>query len=234
MKLKSTLLLLMVIMATVLILIINISTTEIILFERFNSEVNHHIIYQSVTIILAILVLLVLRFSRKETFLQFFRIGNLGASIKPERLVGINPKSNETWRQFGRNIVIIITLVTAIVMYFQTVKKNEIVFYDVLEIFPFALIFAISNSFVEESITRLGVVVSLYGNVSDKTIQITSAIIFGVIHYWGSPGGIIGVIVAGFLGWFLAKSIIETRGIFWAWLTHFLQDVIIFSVILIY
>jgi uncharacterized protein len=35
--------------------------------------------------------------------------------------------------------------------------------------------------------------------------------------------------LAGFLGWLLAKSIVETRGIFWAWFIHFLQDVIIFT-----
>jgi len=43
---------------------------------------------------------------------------------------------------------------------------------------------------------------------------------------------ILGVIVAGFLGWLLTKSILETKGLFWAWLIHFLQDVIIFSALL--
>jgi hypothetical protein len=35
--------------------------------------------------------------------------------------------------------------------------------------------------------------------------------------------------LAGFLGWFLAKSIGETHGFFWAWLIHFLQDVVIIT-----
>ncbi|MFT6001338.1 MAG: hypothetical protein ACI95T_000082 [Flavobacteriales bacterium] len=38
--------------------------------------------------------------------------------------------------------------------------------------------------------------------------------------------------LAVFFGWLLAKSIIETEGVFWAWLIHFLQDVIIFSALL--
>ncbi|MFH0850449.1 MAG: hypothetical protein V1924_05870 [Candidatus Bathyarchaeota archaeon] len=33
----------------------------------------------------------------------------------------------------------------------------------------------------------------------------------------------------GFLGWFLGKSMQETGGFAWAWLIHFLQDVIIFT-----
>ena len=31
------------------------------------------------------------------------------------------------------------------------------------------------------------------------------------------------------LGWLLARSMVETRGLFWAWFIHFCQDVIIFS-----
>ena len=91
------------------------------------------------------------------------------------------------------------------------------------------IVFALTNSFVEESITRLGVVVVLKNKLKERTIPLVSAFIFGIVHYWGNPRGIIGVIVSGFLGWFLTKSILETKGIFWAWFIHFLQDVIIFS-----
>ncbi len=97
---------------------------------------------------------------------------------------------------------------------------------------PFSIAFALSNSFVEESITRFGVVVVLKNVLNDKIIPLISALIFGTAHYWGNPGGFIGVIAAGFLGWLLTKSILETKGIFWAWLIHFLQDVIIFSALL--
>jgi ABC-type Fe3+-siderophore transport system permease subunit len=41
------------------------------------------------------------------------------------------------------------------------------------------------------------------------------------------PSGIIGISLAGILGFVLAKSIFETQGFFWAWLIHFLQDVVI-------
>lgn len=35
--------------------------------------------------------------------------------------------------------------------------------------------------------------------------------------------------MAGLLSGLLAKSVVETNGIFWAWFIHFLQDVVIFS-----
>jgi len=43
------------------------------------------------------------------------------------------------------------------------------------------------------------------------------------------PYGLIGVMLAAFLGWILACSMQETRGMFWAWFVHFWQDVLIFS-----
>lgn len=36
-------------------------------------------------------------------------------------------------------------------------------------------------------------------------------------------------LLAGVLGYVLAKSVLETQGFFWAWIIHFFQDVVIFS-----
>jgi hypothetical protein len=55
------------------------------------------------------------------------------------------------------------------------------------------------------------------------------AVYFGIMHFYGVPYGVVGVLLAGFLGWILAKSMQETRGLFWAWFIHFWQDVWIFS-----
>lgn len=58
---------------------------------------------------------------------------------------------------------------------------------------------------------------------------VTPAALFEGVHYFGAPGGVPGVLLAGFLGWFLSKPIAETRGFAWAWLIHFAQDVVIFT-----
>jgi hypothetical protein len=52
---------------------------------------------------------------------------------------------------------------------------------------------------------------------------------FGIGHFYGIPYGVIGVLMAGFLGWWLGKSMLETRGLWWAWFIHFVQDVWIFA-----
>lgn len=45
--------------------------------------------------------------------------------------------------------------------------------------------------------------------------------------------GVIGILMAGVLGWLMMKSVMETQGIFWAWSIHFLQDVVIFSALIL-
>ncbi|MFZ0546813.1 MAG: hypothetical protein WAM60_15310 [Candidatus Promineifilaceae bacterium] len=42
-----------------------------------------------------------------------------------------------------------------------------------------------------------------------------SAYFFGITHYFGTPGGILGGLLSIFMGWILGKGMIETRGLFW-------------------
>ena len=195
-------------------------------------KINSQILYQSISVFGTIIFLFILRYTKKNTFKEYFQKGNVSAEILPEPRIGIKPKRKENWFHLGINFSVIISGVTAIVIYFQLIKGAGIAIGDILNILPYSIVFALSNSFVEESITRLGVVVIFKNILKDRTIPLVSAIIFGTVHYWGNPGGLLGLIVAGFLGWFLTKSILETKGIFWAWFIHFLQDVIILSALL--
>ncbi|MGB2965144.1 MAG: hypothetical protein WBB69_14280 [Anaerolineales bacterium] len=52
--------------------------------------------------------------------------------------------------------------------------------------------------------------------------------LFGLMHYFGSPGGVFGVLLAGYLGWLAAKSMIETQGFVWAMVIHTLGDFVIY------
>lgn len=45
------------------------------------------------------------------------------------------------------------------------------------------------------------------------------------------PYGVVGVVMAGFLGWMLCKAMLETKGFFWSWFIHFWQDAAIFAFI---
>ena len=98
-------------------------------------------------------------------------------------------------------------------------------FPDILLVFLFALM----NSFTEEVIFRLSyaTIVANEG-LSPRISEFLGTVVFGAVHYFGkAPSGIPGTLMAAFIGWFLTKSINETKGFFWAWLVHFLQDVVI-------
>jgi hypothetical protein len=229
---KEILILTAVVVLIVALALFSYFTNGIIVIESLSSTINHQIVYQSITLLAALLFVLVLWSTKTNSFQKYFRKGNIRAKIGPVPMIGLKPKPHENWLHLGRNYTIIISFVTAIIIYFQLFEGSSISLNDVLMVLPFSLVFALSNSFVEEIITRFAVVITLKGVVRDKSIQVISALIFGIVHYWGNPGGIIGVLAAAFLGWFLAKSIIETEGIFWAWLIHFCQDLIIFSALL--
>lgn len=77
------------------------------------------------------------------------------------------------------------------------------------------LLCSLSNSFSEEVIDHLGVVVPLVGTIDTSYVLLVSAIAFGMPHFRGMPNAIVGTSMAGMLGWVLAKSVVETNGIFW-------------------
>lgn len=199
------------------------------LWGSLPAPISKQLVYQPLTLCIALTFLLILNKARPTTFKTYLKRGKLNAAITPVPQVGINPKKGENWKNVGWNFTIVISVITAAVIYFTTPKIN---YQQLLLHLPFVLVFALINSFVEEIITRFGVVVSLKDKVPERTIALISGALFGIVHYWGTPGGFGGVLLAGFLGWLLAKSILETKGIFWAWFIHFIQDVIIIAALL--
>lgn len=190
-----------------------------------NSAINMNILYQSLTLVLALVILGILYMLYPQKFRNFARFGDQSAHPEPVSFLGISAK--DTWRSVGISFSVIVTLATSLFLFFN-VLGSQLPGISALSLLPWALLFALVNSFVEEALTRFTVVVGLHGAVDNRMIYIISALVFGIPHYFGTPGGILGSIMAGFLGWLLAKSIVETRGIFWSWFIHFLQDVVIF------
>ncbi len=189
-----------------------------------NSYVNGQVNYQIILLIIAGLSLLTTYLINKENFLTYFSFGQISAPGDELKLFGI--KQGDSWLKTGLSLCVVITGITAIFMYFQ-LKKTD-VDWTVLQggIF-WILLLSLTNSFGEEMIYRVGLVSPLKGLLTPTMIFLISAIIFGLAHINGMPSGIIGISLAGILGFVLAKSVLETQGFFWAWVIHFLQDVVI-------
>jgi len=182
--------------------------------------------YQAISFGLALVNLLVVYILFPDTFKRFARFGRSSNAPVPVPALGI--KATDTWLKVGINFAIVITVVTAIFIYLN-VLNGRFPANAVLSFAPFILLFAASNAFVEEAITRFSVVVGFEGVLPRSTVALISALVFGIPHYFGTPGGVVGALMAGFIGWLLAKSIQETEGAWWSWFIHFLQDVVIFT-----
>lgn len=201
-------------------------TAKIKTMFHSNSVVNFQIKFQSLQLMLAAIVLFFAYLLNPENFAMFFRVGDVHAHISKIAWLGIT--GNETWLEIATSLGLWITLGTAIFMFFQLKKAGVDYRYFIFSLL-WSIPFSIANAFSEEAIFRVGIISPLYGVLSVPIILLISAALFGLPHYFGTPSGIIGVLMAGFLGWLLAMSLVETQGIFVAWAIHFVQDVVIIT-----
>ena len=192
-----------------------------------NEFINFQINYQFCLVIISLFSLATTYHLNKENFANYFSFGNIAATSQEFKLFGI--RKGDSWLKTGLSLSIFISLATAIFFMFLQLKKAPVDWSLLQNGMWWILLFSLTNSFAEEVIYRLGVVSPLRGLLSPITIFMISAILFGIPHLAGMPSGIIGAMMAGILGFVLAKSLYETNGLFWAWIIHFLQDVIIFS-----
>ena len=94
---KECTLISIIILITIALPIISYWSAGIELSKNISVLVNRQLIYQSSTFILAVVFLFVLWKLKTKEFVQYFKKGNIAATITPEPLVGIKPKNNENW-----------------------------------------------------------------------------------------------------------------------------------------
>ena len=189
-----------------------------------NGYVTRQFNYQIALLVITAISMLATYLLNKHNFNTYFSFGQISSVGQELKLFGI--KEGDTWRKTGLSLCVVISLVTATFLYFQLRQTNPNWTSLQNGIF-WIILFSLTNSFGEEMIFRLGIVSPLSGQLAPTTIFLISAVLFGIPHFAGMPNGIIGVTMAGILGFVLAKSMYETHGFFWAWTIHFLQDVLI-------
>lgn len=187
--------------------------------------INFQAKYQLLLLGVAFFILFVIAKFDSANFSNFVAIGHVNAPAQDVAWLGIR---GESWGSLGPSVLFFITLGTSAFVYLQF-RKSAARLKHLVAYLPWVLLFSATNSLSEEIIYRLGVIVPLFGKLDTEHIVLISAIAFGLPHLKGMPNGLVGVAMAGFLGWLLAKSVVETNGIFWAWFIHFIQDVVIFT-----
>lgn len=225
---RLTYTLLIVVLATAALLAAGKVLPEITFNFHPNNFINGLIKFQAfaLTLSLIVLVAVIKLFPQSK---EFMVIGELGKMAAKERWLGIN--GHTTWTKNAFQLLFFISTGTAVFMFLGVKYTNSLGNFNWWFV-PFVLLFSITNSFTEEVIFRYTVVGMLNNHHPKMFIQITSAVLFGLPHYFGNPSGIIGVVMAGVLGYVLCKATIETKGVAIAWVIHFVQDIIIFTALM--
>jgi membrane protease YdiL (CAAX protease family) len=170
-------------------------------------------------------LLLLLGYRRRDSFMT---IGRLDAPAQPVRFLFDRPVP---WTRLGPLSAVCIALGVAAFVIFggsgAIPSPSQLV-----AVLPTVLILSAVNAFSEEVAFRAGPLGTLVGVLGRPQVLLLVAAYFGIAHYFGVPSGLIGVAMAGFFGWWVAKSAVESGGLFWPWAIHLVQDIVIFSFML--
>jgi membrane protease YdiL (CAAX protease family) len=185
------------------------------------SEIMLHLL--RLTPALIILSFLLLSGRKRKDF--YLGKGDIHAKTEKSRLLGI--KKPGPWIKIALIFSAVFAPVTALFLIavngfpLETFTKNWF-------LIPVGFLVATINAFNEEFTLRAAPLGELEPEIGKSSSLLATAAYFGLGHYFGVPSGILGVLLSGFLGWFLGKSMIETKDFFVAWLVHFITDIPIF------
>ncbi len=102
-------------------------------------------------------------------------------------------------------------------------------FLKALPLLPACLVLAAVNAFTEESYYRCSLLGTLHETIGRTPALLLTVVFFGLGHWlYGSPPGLLGAAMVGFLAWLIGKAMLETKGFLWSWFIHFVPDVVIF------
>jgi len=178
-------------------------------------------------ILVALAVIAALWLTKRDRSAFFLVKGRLDAPIEPVRWLGI--KRGNSWKAFGfifaaaAGLGVCIPTILGITPTADMLKKA-------LPLLPVVLLLAAINAFTEEVYFRANILSTLHQVIGRTHTLLITIVFFGLAHYlYGSPPGIVGASMVGFLAFLLGKSMLETRGLLWPWFIHFVPDVMIFA-----
>lgn len=163
----------------------------------------------------------------------FIAIGDLTVKADEIKWLGIK-KNIISWGKLAVISAALISLGTILLTVFTvTGSSSNLNFDQLIKYFPVVVIIAVLNSLCEGIVFRSAILGPLRNVLPKSQAIFVAALIFGIAHYYGAPSGIVGVVMSGLLGWYMCRSMYETNGFAASWIIHFMQDVVIFSTILL-
>lgn len=176
----------------------------------------------------AVILLIIAAFTGKLDSL-YLKKGNLTEPVKPTRILGV--KDEISWTSMTLRFSAIFGMGTLLFL-FLAARPNLSNMLNNIGVLPYAILIAALNAFNEEFTLRAVPLSILSKPLGEEKALAITTVFFALGHYYGVPYGFTGVLLSGFLGWFIGKCMLETRGFLLAWFTHFVPDVIIFVFLL--
>jgi membrane protease YdiL (CAAX protease family) len=153
----------------------------------------------------------------------FLTIGDLRARLR---------RGGRTTISWGALTLIAIPITTLPVLAnVVAVRQPELPLAVALTMAPVIVAGATANTLLEEFVFRQGLLARLVPAVGEGHALAITSLRFGIGHYFGNPSGPIGVLLATILGVFAGKCMLDCRGSGWVWLLHWINDLVIFTVI---
>lgn len=190
------------------------------------SFVQHMLRKQLLLLVSAFIIFFILLLLKKKPSQFYLSMGDLNARVKPVKWLAV--QDNIHWKRFGSEFGVYLSI--GLLIYLLSANGIPSI-KDLLQVVPYIpaiIIFATINSFYEELVYRASLLSVLEGVVGERHSLFITTLYFGIGHFYGVPSGIIGIMMASFLGYILGKSILETRGLFWAFVLHFVMDFYIY------
>lgn len=179
-------------------------------------------------IVVALVVIAALWLLTRDRAAFFLVKGDVKAPLEPVPWLGVRVR-DETWPKFG----FIVAAVAGLAVLVPTaigLKPSVETLVRALPLLPAVLLLAAVNAFTEEVYFRASFLATLVAPIGRAHALLITVVFFGLAHYlYGSPPGIAGAAMTGFLAYLLGKAMLETKGLAWPWLIHIVPDVVIFA-----
>lgn len=174
-----------------------------------------------VTLAFVLLVLLIAKgTSRRELFL---RVGSMSAPSS----IHLPGRHGLAWSIVGPIALVILGGLTAALAFSTSPPVVPVA--AALSLLWMAVAAAALNAFAEEVLYRAAPFSKLVSVIGGGNAVLLLAVWFGLGHFYGGiPSGPAGAFQAGLVALLFGSAMIETRGLAWPWILHFVIDLVIY------
>ena len=188
---------------------------------------NGMLVLQLLEVGIALLMLAALFLTLRKRSAFWLSPGDLKSTAYPVPWIGFTKPTS--WKKFGL-IVGWAAFILGFMFLWMSNQPTPDMLVKLLPALPGVILLSAVNALDEEIIFRNGLLAPLAPAVGAAPALWMTAVLFGMAHYSGTfPGGLIWFALTAFLGWIFGKAMLETRGVFWSWLMHFLSDLPVFA-----